>query len=107
MAEQEGKGWFAVLLAQTLDHQVVVPPYIREAVLFAHGAFSRPLIIRILHHRMKCLWRIDVASHARLRAFAPELERFRDQKIDLPALRAAAATALPGDAVHAFLSGMT
>lgn len=107
MAEQEGKGWFAVLLAKTLDHQVVVPPYIREAVLFAHGPFSRPLIIRILHHRMRCLWRIDVASHARLNAFALELEQFRDRKIDLPALRAAAATALPGDVVHAFLAGMT
>ncbi|MFA3864278.1 AAA family ATPase [Xanthomonas perforans] len=107
MAEQEGKGWFAVLLAQTLDHQVVVPPYIREAVLFAHGAFSRPLIIRILQYRLNCLSRIDVASHMRLKAFASELERFHDQKIDLPALRAAAATALPGDVVHAFLSGMS
>jgi putative ATP-dependent endonuclease of OLD family len=95
------------LLAQTLDHQVVVPPYIREAVLFAHGAFSRPLIIRILQHRIKCLWRIDVASHARLNVFALELEQFRDRKIDLLTLRAAAATALPGDVVHAFLAGMT
>ena len=107
MAEKQGKGWFAILLAQTLDHQVVVPPYIREAVLFAHGAFSRPLIIRILDYRINCLWRTDVASHARLKAFALELEQFRDRRIDLPALRAAAATALPGDVVHAFLAGMT
>lgn len=107
MAEQEGKGWFAILLAQTLNHQAVMPGYIREAVLFAHGSFSRPLIIRILHHRMTCLWRIDVASHARLNALALQLEQFRDRKIDLLALRAAAATALPGDAVHAFLAGMT
>ncbi|WP_153014133.1 hypothetical protein [Pseudomonas sp. EpS/L25] len=106
MAEQEGKGWFAVLVAQTLDHQLVVPPYIREAVLFAHGSFSRPLIIRILQYRISCLWRIDVASHARLSAFALELERFREQEIDLPALRAATVAALPGDVVHAFLAGM-
>lgn len=107
MAEQEGKGWFAVLLAQTLDHQVVMPPYIREALLFAHGAFSRPLIIRILHHRMNCLWRIDVTSQPRLSAFNLELQRYRAQEIDLPTLCAAAAIALPGDAVHEFLAGMT
>jgi len=106
MAEQEGKGWFAILLAQALDHQVVVPAYIRDAILFAHGAFSRSLIIRILHYRMTCMRRADVTSQARLTAFAPELERFRRQEIDLPALRAAAAMALPGDAVHGFLNGM-
>jgi len=107
MAEQEGKGWFAILLAQTLDHQVVVPHYIREALLFAHGTFSRPLIIRILHHRMNCQWRIDVTSRSRLTAFDSELQRYRDMKIDLPTLCAAAAIALPGDAVHEFLAGMT
>ncbi|WP_282258431.1 AAA family ATPase [Stenotrophomonas sp. PS02301] len=106
MAEQEGKGWFAILLAQTLDHQVVVPPYIREALLFAHGAFSRPLIVRILHHRMNCLWRIDATSHPRLTAFASELQRYRDLEIDLLTLSAAAAIALPGDVVHDFLAEM-
>lgn len=106
MAEQEGKGWFAILLADVLDHQVVVPGYIREAVLFAHGAFSRPLIVRILRHRMNCNWRNDLASRPRLTAFAPEVERFERSEIDLSALRVAAATAMPGDAAHAFLAGM-
>lgn len=107
MAEQEGKGWFAILLAQTLDHQAVVPGYIRDAVLFAHGPFSRPLIMRILRHRVKCLLGIDRAARPRLRAFNAEVERFGRSEIDLTTLRAAAVTALPGDVVHVFLAGMT
>lgn len=107
MAEQEGKGWLAILLAQTLDHQAVVPGYIRDAVLFAHGPFLRPLIMRILRHRMKCLLGIDRTAHRRLTAFNAEVERFGRSEIDLATLRAAAATALPDDMVHVFLAGMT
>lgn len=107
MAEQEGKGWLAILLAQTLDHQAVVPGYIRDAVLFAHGPFSRPLIMRILRHRMNRIVAIDHDARPHLTAFNAEVERFGRLETDLPTLRAAAATALPGDVVHAFLDGMT
>lgn len=107
MAEQEGKGWLAILLAQTLDHQAVVPDYIRDAVLFAHGPFSRQLIMRILRHRMKCLLGIDRTARRRLTAFNAEVERFGRSDIDLATLRAAAVTALPDDVVHVFLAGMT
>ena len=106
MAEQEGKGWFAILLAQTLDHQAVVPGYIRDAVLFAHGPFSRPLIMRILRHRMNCLLGIDRTARPRLTVLNAEVERFGRLEIDLPTLRTAAEAALPGDVVHAFLAGM-
>lgn len=106
MAEQEGKGWFAILLAQTLDHQPVVPGYIRDAVLFAHGPFSRPLIMRILRHRMNCLLDIDRAARPRLTVLNTEVERFGRLEIDLATLRTAVAAALPGDVVHAFLAGM-
>nr|WP_312987067.1 AAA family ATPase [Comamonas koreensis] len=106
MAEQEGKGWFAILLAQTLDHQAVVPGYIREAILFAHGPFSRPLIMRILRHRMNRLFGIDRAALPRLKVLNAEVERFGRLEIDLPTLRAAAEAALPSDVIHAFLAGM-
>lgn len=107
MAEQEGKGWFAILLAQTLDHHAVVPGYIRDAVLFAHGPFSRPLIMRILRHRMNHLLVSDSATRRRLEALNSEVERFGRSEIDLATLHAAAVTALPDDVVHAFLAGMT
>ncbi|BDB27319.1 AAA family ATPase [Cupriavidus sp. P-10] len=107
MAEHDGKGWFAILLADALTHEVVIPDYIRRAILFAHGPFSRPLIARILRHRADCLWRTDASAHARLSHFAIELDRFRRKEIDMPALRTAVACALPGDAIAPFLAEMS
>lgn len=107
MAEHEGKGWFAILLADALTHQVVIPDYIRRAILFAHGPFSRPLIARILRHRADCLWRTDTSAHARLSQFAIEIDRFHRKEIDLSALRTAVAWALPRDAIAPFLAEMS
>lgn len=105
MAEREGKGWFAILLAAELDHQVVIPAYIRQAILFAHGQFSRPLVARILQYRAACL-RADPSTHSRVATFETALERFRREDIDLPALRAAFALASPNDLIDPFLSEM-
>lgn len=107
MAEKEGKGWFAILLAQALDHRAVMPGYIRDAVLFAHGSFSRQLIIRIVRHRMTRLWESDENARPLLQDFNSKVDEFGRSEIDLAALRAAAEIALPGDAVHAFLAEMT
>lgn len=107
MAEQEGKGWFAILLADELDHQVVIPAYIRKAILFAHSYFSRPLIARILQYRATCLFRADPSAHTRLAIFEDELDRFRQGEITLPEIRAAFALAVPYDAIDPFLAEMT
>jgi putative ATP-dependent endonuclease of OLD family len=39
MAKQEGKGWFALMLAEYLTPQVQIPAYIMQAIHFAHGNF--------------------------------------------------------------------
>lgn len=44
MANQEGKGWFALLLAEYLTPQVHIPAYILQALNFAHGSFPLPLL---------------------------------------------------------------
>jgi putative ATP-dependent endonuclease of OLD family len=107
MAEKEGKGWFAILLAQALDHQAVMPEYIREAVMFAHGPLSRPLIMRIVRYRMSHVWEKDEAARPRLKDFNSMVDLFGRSEIDLATLRVAAELALPGDVVHAFLAEMT
>lgn len=106
MAEQEGKGWFAILLANELDHQVVIPAYIRKAILFAHSHFSRPLIARILQYRATCLFHADPSAHTRLAIFEDKLNRFRQGEITLPEIRAAFALAVPYDAIDPFLAEM-
>ncbi|WP_035584261.1 ATP-dependent nuclease [Halomonas sp. TG39a] len=107
MAEQEGKGWFAILLAGELDHQVVIPDYIRKAILFAHGHFSRPLIARILQYRVDCQFRADPSANTRLAIFEDEIDRFLQGEITLPEIRAAFALAVPYDAINPFLAEMT
>lgn len=106
MAEQEGKGWFAIQLGEELDHQVAIPAYIQQAILFAHGCFSRPLIARILQYRAACRRRTEPSAHSSLDNFAVELELFCQGEIDLPTLQVAAAVALPSDTIHPFLAGM-
>lgn len=106
MAEQEGKGWFAILLAEELDHQVVIPDYIWKAILFAHGRFSRPLIARILQYRAACLRRSDPSVHTRLATFEAEIGRFLREEITLSEIRAAFALAVPDDAIDSFLAEM-
>ena len=106
MAEKEGKGWFAILLADKLSHQVTIPAYIRRAIMFAHGQFSRPLIVRVLQHRAACLNRTDPSAHACLSILEGAIDRFRAGQIDLPALKTAVAVAMPDDAIEAFLTEM-
>jgi putative ATP-dependent endonuclease of OLD family len=106
MAEQEGKGWFAIMLADELNYQVVIPMYIQQAILFTYGGFSRPVIVRILQYRAACLLRVEPLVYPRLAILAAEIERFQLEEIDLIELKAAAALALPGDSIHPFLAGI-
>lgn len=107
MAEQEGKGWFAIQLAEQLDHQVVIPDYIRQAILYAHGGFSRPLITRILQYRVACRLKGNPLTKQPLAGFEIALGRFLNGEIDLGTLKKDAALALPGDVIHPFMEEMS
>lgn len=106
MAEHVGKGWFAILLAGKLDHHAVIPDYIRKAILFAHGKFSEPLIVRILQHRLACS-SADPARQPERDRLTTEIEFFEYGVSNLATLRAAVAAALPKDVILPFLEEMT
>lgn len=106
MAKQEGKGWFAILLAEHLTNQVKIPAYILQAIHFAHGPFSRSLIARILQHRAECLISSKPFLASQKKDFLVEVERFQRNEIDLLDLKTAALLRLPGDAINAFLAEM-
>ena len=40
MAENAGKGWFALLVGKMIDHRTIIPDYILKALSFAHGPIS-------------------------------------------------------------------
>ena len=52
MANQEGKGWFAILLGEEINHKTLVPDYIVKAIMFAKSTFSKYLIADILSYRI-------------------------------------------------------
>lgn len=106
MAKQEGKGWFAILLAEHLTTQVQIPSYILQAIHFAHGPFSHSLIARILQHRAECLFN-SLPWHAfQKMEFLLEVKRFQQNEISMDQLKAAALLKLPNDAINAFLADM-
>lgn len=106
MAEHEGKGWFAIMLAEELDHQVAIPPYILQAIHFAHGHISPLLLTRILHYRVARQIHADPSGQPRLALLGGQVERFQRGEIDLMFLKAAVALALPGDAINSFMAGI-
>ena len=106
MAEYEGKGWFAIMLAEELDHQVAIPPYILQALQFAHGHMSPLLLARILQYRVARQIHADPSAQPRLTLLRGEVERFQRGEIDLVFLKAAVALALPGDAINSFMVGI-
>lgn len=104
MANQEGKGWFALLLAEYITPQVQIPAYILQATHFAHGPFALPLLARILQHRAECKFGPNPVEFSAKQAFLFEVERFAQGLIDLATLKAAINAMLPEDAINAFLA---
>lgn len=103
MARQEGKGWFALLLAEYLTPQVQIPEYIIQAIHFAHGKFPRSLIVRILQYRTEYRYGADVANLPAKQLFLQEINRFAQGDIGLAEFRITIGRLLPGDPIIVFL----
>lgn len=102
MAAYNGKGWFAILLGKHLDTRTVIPPYIRNAIIFAHGKFSTELMYNILHHRV-AQNNVGTQPSATLLAYWNRLLEFRAGRVDFNTLRAETLIAFPNDQICAFL----
>jgi len=67
MATYSGKGWFAILLGKAVDHQVVIPSYIVDAIRFA-GSMSDEIWLNVLRYRLALIEKSGViAAPARAR----------------------------------------
>lgn len=52
MANQEGKGWFAIMLGKHISFRTIVPNYIVEAIAFAKESYSKNIIADVIEYRM-------------------------------------------------------
>mgnify|MGYP001014173740 FL=1 len=106
MANHEGKGWFAIRLGKLVDHKTVIPSYIRQAIVFAHGSFSTQLIFNILRHRVSVNNPGGAATPPALRAFWDRLLQYQAGTVDFRTIREEAVIGLPNDQILAFLGDL-
>jgi putative ATP-dependent endonuclease of OLD family len=106
MAENAGKGWFALLLGKMIDHHTIIPDYILKALSFAHGPISTSIMFNILNYRLSKLAADPSAMPENVAAFQTKLSEFRNGALDLPGIRKAMLEAFPADEIHNALAGL-
>ncbi|SEL91912.1 ATP-dependent nuclease [Parapedobacter koreensis] len=55
LANSFGKGWFALMLEEHIDHLTYIPPYILEAIAFASPHVTNQTLYSIAKYRLKSL----------------------------------------------------
>jgi putative ATP-dependent endonuclease of OLD family len=53
MANNVGKGWFAILLGKYITHKTYIPDYIIDALIFATPEINQSTVKNILEYRLK------------------------------------------------------
>ncbi len=106
MAKGEGKGWFALLLGQNVTADTVIPPYIVEAVLTAHGDLSTEILFNIFRHRVGHAIHNGTLAAARSDVVLARLDEYRAGAVGLPDLKAYLHAELPDDQIHDLLAGV-
>lgn len=104
MAENQGKGWFAVLLSKKIDYKTILPSYIKDSIFFARQSLSRELFFNIYEYRTAQTLAAGGIPQVVADAARARLVEYRRGAIDLAALKAAMRLSLPGDQIHGILA---
>jgi putative ATP-dependent endonuclease of OLD family len=107
MAESQGKGWFAVLVASAITPHVSIPRYVLEAIQFAHPELSNEIWFNVLAYRLRILVGENTCTEADEAQFAHILEEFRVGSKSLRELADHTAATFPGDEINQFLEVYT
>lgn len=103
MAKSAGKGWFAILLASKIDHHVVIPEYLLDALRFAHPVISNETWFNILAYRI-AIDEAEATTSATVRdAFRLRLKEFRSGAITLDVIKHEFSAAFPADQINSVL----
>jgi putative ATP-dependent endonuclease of OLD family len=103
MANNEGKGWFAILLGEFIDHKTILPPYIVDAISFAQPKLSPELLHYIYSYRINCAIKVNDINPQVAQVVRGFLQQFKAGNVDINNVKAAMAAHLPGDQIHNFL----
>ncbi len=106
MAENQGKGWFAILLSKKIDHKTILPDYIKDAVFFARPTLSRELFFNIYDYRTAQAVAAGDIPQAVADTARAKLAEYRRSVIDLATLKVEMRHCLPGDQIHNILAAI-
>ncbi|MFP8892074.1 ATP-dependent nuclease [Chryseobacterium sp. EZn1] len=59
LAEKFGKGWFAIMIADNIDHCTYIPDYILNALVFACPNIKKSILIYIAKYRISQLIKVN------------------------------------------------
>jgi len=99
MADNQGKGWFALLLGKTIDHQSAIPDYILDAIFFAYPVVTSDIWQNILSYRLRCLKESNQHSPEDFRTFAGTLESYKLGILEFSDVRTEMETTFPADRI--------
>lgn len=82
MAANEGKGWFAILLSNTIDDQVNVPGYILDAIHHSSPLIKDEIWLYILGYRLSIIIERQGSTDEIVSWVKSELEKYQEKVID-------------------------
>ena len=101
MANNEGKGWFAIMLSQYITFKTMVPEYIIDAVIFAKEFYSNTIIADIVDYRLNKNFKgdnkLDITSCEEI------LSKYRKKEASIDELISNIALIIPEDQILMFL----
>lgn len=83
MANNMGKGWYAILLSNQITPSTHIPSYILEAILFAKSEFSKELLSQILTYVLSTY----EPSDKKIEKLNKELLAYKNDEITLDGLK--------------------
>ncbi|HCE67891.1 MAG TPA: ATP-dependent endonuclease [Geobacter sp.] len=105
MANNEGKGWFAILLGKKVDYKTYIPLYILNAIFFAHSDISKELWFNILSYRLRCIEKTSLFTAEVISKFKTQLDEFRSGSIVFSEIKKEMLETFPEDDINHILKG--
>ncbi|HBP5605542.1 TPA: DUF2813 domain-containing protein [Pseudomonas aeruginosa] len=101
MANNYGKGWFAILLGKKIDPETAIPEYILHAIAFALPIIAKEVWFNVLSYRINYIDENDIfTASAVFSEFREKLLAFRRGEIDFIRIRNEMLTTFPDDRIN-------
>ena len=104
LAKAQGKGWFALKLADQLDPQTKIPEHILRALAFVQPNLTVEVWANIFGYRLRLMRNQAKFSDEILNEFGEQLDSYRQGTIDLQEIKEQFLTAFAADRINDLLN---